>query len=49
MALPTYYASECYGNFGVFHRCGTQIGGWWPTMKLAEQAAELLNQTAQKG
>jgi hypothetical protein len=47
--MPPYYASECYGNFGVFHRCGTQTGGWWPTMKLAEQAAELLNQTAQKG
>ena len=40
--MPTYYASECYGRFGVFHRCGTQVGGWWPTMELAEQAAQLV-------
>jgi hypothetical protein len=43
MTSRQYYASECYGNFGVFHTRGTQVGGWWPTMELAEQAAHLAN------
>jgi hypothetical protein len=38
-----YYASECYGRFGVFQASGSQVGGWWPTMELAEQAALLGN------
>jgi hypothetical protein len=38
-----YYASECYGRFGVFQASGSQVGGWWPTMELAEQAAQLGN------
>jgi len=49
MTSRQYYASECYGRFGVFHRCGTQIGGWWPTMELAEQAAQLGNELAPQG
>jgi hypothetical protein len=43
MLSREYYASECYGNFGVFSRVEGQVGGWWPTIALAKQAAELLN------
>jgi hypothetical protein len=41
--LPPFYASECYGNYGVFTRAGYQIGGFWPSLELAEQAAQLAN------
>jgi hypothetical protein len=44
-----YYASECYGKFGVFQASGSQVGGWWPTMELAEQAALLGNALTGKG
>ncbi len=38
-----FYASECYGNFGVFTREGYQFGDWWPSLQLAQQAADLCN------
>jgi hypothetical protein len=43
-----YYASECYGKFGVFQASGSQVGGWWPTMELAEQAALLVTSLTSK-
>ena len=42
-----YYASECYRNFGVFTYAGMQFGPWWPTLALAQQAADLLNKAAE--
>lgn len=39
-----YYASECYGKFGVFNKAGYQRGGWWPTLEIANQVANLLNE-----
>lgn len=44
--MSPYYASECYGKFGVFTRAGHQFGDWWPSLALAKQAADLLNQAA---
>jgi hypothetical protein len=39
----SFYASECYNNFGVFTREGYQFGNWWPSLILAQQAADLCN------
>lgn len=39
--IKPFYASEIYGQYAVFTRAGYQIGGTWPSMKLAEQAADL--------
>jgi hypothetical protein len=41
--MNPYYASECYGKYGVFTRAGHQVGDWWPSLLLARQAAALLN------
>lgn len=39
-----YYASVCYSKYGVFTHKGLQVGDWWPTFALAQQAATLLNE-----
>jgi len=46
--MTLYYASECYGKFGVFSPTEGQIGKWWPSLELARQAAELLNELNEK-
>jgi hypothetical protein len=43
-----YYASKCGGGFGVFNRAGFQVGGWWPSLAIAEQVASLLNKEVNK-
>lgn len=46
--LSKYYASECAGSFGVFTRAGFQVGGWWPSLAIAQQVADLLNSELRK-
>jgi len=46
--MGNYYASECGGGFGVFTRAGFQVGGWWPSLEVAQQVAKLLNEETSK-